>query len=321
MASVDLPEFPAPPSDATSETLLPGFRSQFLKASGTTIRVLTKGDGPPLLLLHGHPQTHVMWHKIAPALATEYSVVLTDLRGYGDSGKPEDGSDHANYSFRAMAQDQLEVMKALGHERFCVAGHDRGGRVAHRLCLDHPEAVEKVALLDIAPTLTMYGSTNQTFATSYVWWFFQIQPAPLPEHMIGLDPEYYFRSHLAKQCKTEGAIAPGALAEYLRCYCCTSTIHAACEDYRAAAGIDLEMDRTDDAAGRKIEALALVLWSARGTVGRLWDVLATWRAKANGDVSGRALDCGHYLAEEQPEPVLAQLRAFFARPNELRSPE
>ncbi len=305
-----LPAMPAQPAAGVSEQLLPGFRSQSIRTSGATIRVLTAGSGDPLLLIHGHPETHVTWHKIAPALAKSFSVVLVDLRGYGDSSKPDGGENHVNYSFRAMALDQVEVMRQLGHTRFMVAGHDRGGRVVHRLALDHPEAVERVALLDIAPTLTMYNETSKEFATRYVWWFLQIQPAPMPEHLISLDPAYYLRDHLAVQGKTPGAVTPAAMAEYLRCYCCTGTIHAICEDYRAAATTDLDMDRADDAAGNKIKAPVLALWGAKGTVGQLWDVLATWRAKA-ADVSGKALDCGHLLPEEQPDAVLAEFRTFF----------
>jgi len=310
-ACADLPELPSPPSTAIGQQLLPGFKSQTLNTSGAMIRVLTKGDGPPLLLLHGHPETHVTWHKIAPALAEEYTVVLPDLRGYGDSSKPDGGADHVNYSFRAMALDQVEVMQQLGHARFMVAGHDRGGRVAHRLCLDHPEAVEKVAFLDIAPTLTMYNDTSKEFATKYVWWFLQIQPEPMPEYLISLDPVYYLRDHLEVQGKTPGAVTPEAMAEYIRCYCCKGTIHAICEDYRAAASVDLDMDRADEAAGHKIKAPLLALWGAKGTVGHLWDVLATWRPKAASSVTARALPCGHLLPEEQPEAVLSEFRSFF----------
>ncbi len=210
-----------------------------------------------------------------------------------------------------MAQDQVEVMRQLGHTRFLLGGHDRGGRVAHRLCLDHPDAVEKVVLMDIAPTLTMYNDTNKEFATKYVWWFLQIQPAPMPEHIISQDPVYYLRDHLFIQGKTPGAVTPEAMAEYIRCYCCKGTIHAVCEDYRAAAGIDLDMDCADDAAGHKIQAPVLALWGAKGTVGHLWDVIATWKAKAAGPVTGKALPCGHLLPEESPEQVLAEVRTFF----------
>lgn len=308
--SSNLPELPTPPSQEISERLLPGFKSQDVKTTGATIRVLTKGEGPPLLLLHGHPETHVTWHKVAPSLAEEYTVVLTDLRGYGDSSKPDGGANHINYSFRSMGQDQIEVMQQLGHRQFMLAGHDRGARVAHRMCLDNPDAITKVALLDIAPTLTMYNDTNKEFATKYVWWFLQIQPYPMPEHLIGLDPAYYLREHLSVQGKTPGAVTPDAMQEYLRCYCCLGTIHAVCEDYRAAASIDLEMDRTDDAAGKRIIAPLMALWGAKSTVGQLWNVLNTWRSKAT-TVSGHALDCGHLLPEEQPESVLSAFRSFF----------
>ena len=303
----DLPEAP---DAAVSERLLPGFCAEYLETSGAKIWVLSKGKGPALLLLHGHPETHVMWHKIAPQLAEEYSVVLTDLRGYGDSSKPEGGAQHVNYSFREMGRDQVEVMRRLGHGKFLVAGHDRGGRVAARMCVDYPEAIRKVALLDIAPTLMMYEATTQEFATKYVWWFLLIQPEPLPERLISGDAEFFLRQHLEVQSKTPGCVTPEAMAEYLRCYCCARTIHAICEDYRAAAGIDLEMDRADRTAGRKIEAPVLALWGVKGTVGKLWDVVAAWREVAC-QVSGRALDCGHLLAEERPEDVLRELRGFF----------
>lgn len=290
----------------------PGFASAMVETSGASIRTLRAGSGPPLLLLHGHPQTHVAWHKIAGRLAERFTVVLTDLRGYGDSSKPPDGEHHANYSPRAMALDQIEVMRGFGFERFAVAGHDRGGRVAHRMALDFPEALSRLAVLDIAPTLTMYERTDREFATRYVWWFFQIQPFPIPEHLIGLDPEFYLREHLGRQNKTPGAVTAEAMAEYLRCYCDPAAIHAACEDYRAAAGIGLELDAADAAAGRKITAPLLALWGAKGVVGQLYDVLATWRERAT-HVSGHALDCGHLLPEEAPEPTLEALLAFFLR--------
>lgn len=305
-----LPELPPPAPAGVAEHFFPGFGVHSVATAGATIHVLVGGAGPPLLLLHGHPETHVMWHKIAGELARHYTVVLPDLRGYGDSSKPPGGLHHANYSFRSMAQDQVELMRHFGFDTFYVAGHDRGGRVAHRLCLDHPGAVRKVCVLDIAPTLTMYNDTNQEFATRYVWWFLQIQPAPVPENLIGFDPTYYLQHHLAVQSKTPGAIAPAALQEYLRCYCCRATIHAVCEDYRAAASLDLEHDRADDAAGHRIAAPLLALWGAKGTVGQLWNVLDTWRAKAH-TVSGQALDCGHFPPEEQPAAVLAQFIAFF----------
>jgi haloacetate dehalogenase len=288
-----------------------GFDQFRIKTDGAEIFGRKGGSGPPLLLLHGHPQTHFAWHKVAPALAERFTVVMPDLRGYGDSSKPDGGERHRNYSFRSMANDQIAVMSHFGFAKFLVAGHDRGARVAHRLCLDHPESVEKVAMLDIAPTLTMYRETNKEFATRYVWWFFQIQPAPTPEHMIGLDPEFYLRHHLEVQCKTPGAIGEEALKEYLRCYCRADTIHAACEDYRASADIDLEMDAADEEAGRRIAAPALVLWGALGTVGLLYDVLDVWRSKCER-VSGRALDCGHLLPEEAPDHVIAEFIEFFS---------
>lgn len=290
----------------------PGFSASDIATSGASIHTLRGGNGPPLLLLHGHPQTHVCWHKIAGRLAEEFTVVLTDLRGYGDSSKPDGGERSLNYSFRAMALDQIEVMRSLGFERFAVAGHDRGGRVAHRMALDHPAAVARLAVLDIAPTLTMYRRTNQEFATRYVWWFFQIQPFPIPETMIGADPEFYLREHLDRQNKTPGAITEEAIAEYLRCYRDPATIHALCEDYRAAADIDLEFDAADDAAGRQITAPLLALWGAKGVVGQLYDVLETWRDKAT-DVSGTALDCGHLVPEEAPEATLDALLSFFRK--------
>ena len=307
-----LPDLPASSSPEVMQQLFPGFISEYVKSSGVTIRVLQKGDGPPLLLLHGHPETHVTWHKIATDLSHEYSVVIPDLRGYGDSSKPDGGERHVNYSFRAMAQDQVNVMRHFGFSRYYVAGHDRGARVAHRLALDYADSVEKISLMDIAPTLTMYRDVNKEFATRYVWWFLQIQPFPIPEHIIGLDPEYFIREHLTAQGKMPEAVTPEAMAEYLRCYCCRGTIHAVCEDYRASADIDLEMDEADDKAGHKISAPLLILWGADGVVGQLWNVLETWRSKATS-VTGKALDCGHLLPEERPEQVLAELRQFFRK--------
>jgi haloacetate dehalogenase len=211
-----------------------------------------------------------------------------------------------------MALDQVETMRHFGHEQFLVGAHDRGARVAHRLCLDFPKSVKKVCLMDIAPTLTMYRQTNQEFATKYMWWFFLIQAAPLPEHLIGLDPQYYLEVILSGLNKTPGALTPEAVSEYVRCFCCTSTIHAGCEDFRAAADIGLEMDEADDRAGNKIVAPVHALWGAKNTVGQLWDVLATWRAKAASTVTGRSLDCGHFLQEERPEETFEELQHFFA---------
>ena len=290
-------------------TWLPGFVRRDVETSGARIRAAVAGSGAPVLLLHGHPQTHATWHRVAPGLVgAGYTVVATDLRGYGDSGKPPGGENHVNYSKRAMALDQVEVMRSLGFPRFAVVGHDRGARVAHRMALDHPEAVGRLALLDIAPTATMYARTDKEFATRYFWWFFLIQPFDLPERMIGSDPEYFLRRHVAGQMKTPGALDEAVLEEYLRCYRDPATIHAICEDYRAAASIDLEHDAADES--RKVAAPLLALWGAKGTVGALYDVLATWREKA-AHVRGRALDCGHSPQEEKPEETLAELLAFL----------
>ncbi len=288
--------------------MFPGFEVGRYQTSETEIAYRKGGEGPPLLLLHGYPQTHVMWHKIAPALAERFSVVAADLRGYGDSGKPPRDVCHTNYSKRTMAKDQVELMAGLGFDHFFVVGHDRGARVTHRMALDHPERVEKAAVLDIAPTLTMYEGTDMAFASAYYHWFFLIQPFDLPERLIGADPGYYLERKLAAWGRREGAFTPEAVAEYRRCFDDPATIQATCEDYRAAASIDLEHDRAD--AGRKIGAPLLVLWGGRGVVAATYDVLATWREKAE-DVRGRALDCGHFLPEEEPEETLKELLAFL----------
>jgi haloacetate dehalogenase len=290
--------------------MLREFKTMRVPVGNVDIHLRIAGDGPPLLLLHGYPQTHVMWHKIAPRLAEEFTVVLADLRGYGDSSKPPGGEGHVNYSKRAMARDQVEVMRKLGFERFAVAGHDRGARVVHRMTLDHPEVVERAAVLDIAPTLTMYERTDMTFASAYYHWFFLIQPADLPERMIGADPGFYLEKKIGAWNKTASGFDPEALAEYKRCFCNTETIHATCEDYRAAASIDLEHDRAD--LDKRIDCPLLVLWGAHGVMQRCYDVLAVWRERAR-DVQGRALPCGHFLAEEAPAQTLAELRAFFVR--------
>jgi haloacetate dehalogenase len=293
-----------------ASVFLAGFRLVDVPVSDdVVIRAALGGAGPPLLLLHGHPQNHVTWRKIAPTLARYFTVVAADLRGYGDSSKPEGGTNHVNYSKRSMAADQVALMRALGHARFAVAGHDRGGRVAHRMVLDHPQAVTKLAVLDIAPTATMYARTNKDFATRYFWWFFLIQPAPLPERLIDADPEFFLRQHIDGQNKVPGATEPEAFAEYLRCYRDPAMRHAVCEDYRAAATIDLEHDAAD--ADRRIGAPLLALWGARGTVGALYDVLQTWREKAL-HVQGRALDCGHTLQEELSDETAVELLRFFS---------
>lgn len=307
---------PTPMDDAMScftdlgpSPFLEGFALRdFRPGTGPRIRFAIAGRGRPLLLLHGHPQTHVTWRKIAPTLARSFTVVAADLRGYGDSDKPGGDARHDRYSKRQMARDMVLLMQALGHARFQVAGHDRGGRVAHRMALDHPAAVDRLAVLDIAPTATMYARTDKAFATRYFWWFFLIQPYPLPERMIGADPEFFLRWHIDGQNKRPDATEPAAFAEYLRCYRDPATIHAICEDYRAAATIDLDHDAAD--GDRRTEAPLLALWGARGFVGQTYDVLETWREKAL-DVRGGALDCGHTLQEELPDKLLAEMTGFF----------
>ena len=266
------------------------------------------GDGPPLLLLHGFPQTNMMWHRIAPALAERYTVVAADLRGYGDSWHPPTDERHSPYSKRAMADDMVGLLAALGHDSFMVAGHDRGGRVAHRLARDHGDAVTRLAVLDIAPTAAMYGQTDMRFATAYYHWFFLIQPAPLPEQMISADPEFYLRSKCGQWGRTTGAITDEAFADYLRCFRRPETVHAMCEDYRAAATIDLDHDAAD--ADRELTMPLLALWGEVGFVGGHYDVTAEWRKVAE-TVSGKAVPGGHYCAEEAPQETLAALTDFF----------
>jgi haloacetate dehalogenase len=252
-----------------------------------------------------------MWHKIAPRLAQDFSLVIPDLRGYGDSSKPPDGENHVGYSKRATAQDQIEVMERLGFKQFAVVGHDRGGRVAHRMVLDHSERVTRLAVLDIVPTSKLYRNVNKDFATAYYHWFFLIQPAPFPETLIGNDAEFYLNSLLGFGKLKPKAVTPEAFAEYLRCLRDPATIHATCEDYRAAATIDLSHDEAD--RGRKITRPLLALWGEKAVIHRMYDVVATWREYAE-QVSGKALPCGHFLAEEAPEETLTELRAFLLSP-------
>ncbi len=291
--------------------LFPDFRSlQVDVAPSVTIKTITGGSGPPLLLLHGHPQTHAIWHKVAPALAERFTLVACDLRGYGDSSKPQGEPDHANYSKRTMALDALAVMRSLGFETFKVLAHDRGARVAHRLALDHPQAVERMALLDIAPTLAMYEQTSEAFARAYWHWFFLIQPAPMPERLIEADPAAYVRDVMGKRSAGLAPFDPRALREYQRCLALPGAAHGICEDYRAAATIDLEHDRFDRSAGRKLTMPLLALWGEQGVVGRCFDPLEEWKLVAD-DVQGGALPCGHYIAEEAPELLLGRVLPFL----------
>ncbi|GAB97642.1 DNA/RNA endonuclease G (NUC1)/pimeloyl-ACP methyl ester carboxylesterase [Kineosphaera limosa] len=265
------------------------------------------GQGSPLLLLHGHPQTHLIWHRIADDLALDHHVIAMDLRGYGHSSRPPGGGDHAAYSKRTMARDAIEVMRQFGHERFAVAAHDRGARVAARLVADHPDAVSAAILMDIAPTLDMYEGTTRDFATAYWHWFFLIQPEPLPELLIAGDPAAYIELLMGNRPAGLAPFPPEVLQAYVKAMTGPNAAHGMCEDYRAAATIDLEHDRADRAAGHRITTPLRVLWGRHGVVEQLFDPLTLWRAVAD-DVSGEALDCGHYLPEEAPGPVLAHIR-------------
>jgi haloacetate dehalogenase len=292
-----------------------GFESREFAVDGTTVFARFGGNAKasPLVLLHGFPQTHAIWHRVAQQLKDRFFLVMPDLRGYGDSGKEPGLADHANYSKRAMAQDVADVMTALGHDSFFVCGHDRGARVSHRLALDHPRRVRKLVLLDIAPTLDMYDSTNMAFARYYYHWFHLIQPAPLPETMIGGNCKFYLHTKLGGWGGQGTAfIEPQAMADYERCFCRAEAIHAACEDYRASAGIDLEHDRVSRAKGEKIACDTLLLWGERGIIGKLWDPLALWQAQCAATVTGRALPSGHFIPEELPSETAQALLAFFA---------
>jgi haloacetate dehalogenase len=286
------------------------FDSRDIHQDGVRLRVRSAGSGPPLLLLHGHPQTHAMWHRVALALAERFTVVAMDLRGRGDSSRAPASADHALYSKRVMAADALAVMRAFGFERFAVCAHDRGARVAHRLSLDHPQAVSRLMLLDIAPTLAMYEGTTEAFARAYWHWFFLIQPAPMPERAIEADPAAWVLEGMGSRFAGLKAFTPEALAEYQRCLAIPGSATAVCEDYRASATIDLEHDRADRSAGRLLPMPLHVLWGEQGTVGACFDVLTLWRDVAT-QVSGRALDCGHYIAEEQPAALLEEIDQFL----------
>lgn len=278
------------------------------------IHAVVSGNGPPLLLLHGFPQTHLIWRKVMPALARSFTVVATDLRGYGESSKPAGLADHANYAKRAMARDQVEVMHALGFDRFLLCGHDRGARVAHRLALDHPECVSRLAVLDIAPTKAMYEGTTMAFARAYYHWFLLIQPAPFPETLIGAAPEAFLRHHMGGRHAGIAPFVPDAWPEYVKSFSDPATIRANCEDYRASASIDLDHDAIDIAAGRRVACPLLVLWGEHGVIEREFRPLDEWRRVAT-DVRGRSLPCGHYIPEEAPDALLAELVPFLQGAN------
>ena len=287
--------------------LFPGFKPMRIETKGATIAAVVGGSGPPVLLLHGHPQTHVMWHKVAPRLAQRFSIVAADLRGYGDSSKPPDGPNHAGYSKRAMAQDMTEVMTHLGFEKFSVVGHDRGARVATRMALDHAERITKLAVFDNLPTLMMYRNVTKELATQIYHWFFLIQPSPYPETLIANSLEVFLRRSFDRAPR--GSITDEAYAEYLRCFRNPATIHAACEDYRAGASIDLEHDEAD--WNKKITCPLLALWAQQGTVARFFgNVLEKWKEKAV-DVRGKPLPSGHHIPEELPDEVFAEVNSFL----------
>lgn len=288
-----------------------GFTLEHRQARDVTFRLRRGGKGPPLLLLHGNPQTHAMWHRVAPVLAQRFEVICPDLIGYGFTTKPPVSADHAAYSKRAMAADLVALMRGLGHERFCVVGHDRGARVAHRMALDWPDAVQKLCLLDIVPTLHHFESGGMDFAMGYYHWFFLAQPHPKPERMILRDVEDWFDMHTSREPKGKGFFHPEARADYLAALHEAGTVEGICEDYRAAATIDLVHDRASRAAGEKIRCPLLTLWGAKGKIAIWYDALAIWRDYAAGPVEGGAVASGHYLAEEAPEEVLGRLATFL----------
>jgi haloacetate dehalogenase len=287
-----------------------GFSLEYIKVSDGMIRLRRGGSGPPLLLLHGNPQTHVMWHAVAPELAKDFTVICPDLRGYGRSLKPPATADHAPYAKKAMARDMVEVMAHYGHTRFRVGSHDRGARVAHRLAIDFPERVERLAVLDIVPTIEHFERADMKFGLGYYHWFWFAQPHPFPENLISASAEPWFMVHTSRGGPSD-FFHPEALADYLACARNPQMIRGMCEDYRAAASIDLEHDRASRTAGDKVRCPVMALWGAKGPVGRWYDPLAIWRQYCTENVTGSEVASGHYLAEEAPADVLKHFRAFF----------
>jgi haloacetate dehalogenase len=291
---------------------LADFEPLTFEVNGIEVAGHVGGSGSPLLLLHGHPQTRAIWHKVAPELMKHHTLVMTDLRGYGHSSKPQGTPDHSNYSKRVMAQDQVEVMKQLGFDRFDILAHDRGARVAHRLAMDHADSVSRLIMLDIAPTLAMYEKANNVFARAYWHWFFLIQPSPLPERLIEADPAAYIRDLMGRRSAGLTPFDPLALAEYMRCIALPGAAHGMCEDYRAAAGIDLIHDREDIAAGKKLVMPTMVLWGEEGVIHQCFKPLQEWQAIAK-DVVGESVPCGHYISEEAPEILLQKIIPFLSQ--------
>jgi haloacetate dehalogenase len=289
----------------------PGFSLEHIEVTDGPMRLRRGGSGPPLLLLHGNPQTHAMWNAVAPELAKQFTVICPDLRGYGGSLKPPATDDHAPYAKKAMARDMAEVMAHFGHTRFLVGSHDRGARVAHRLAIDYPDRVEKLAVLDIVPTIEHFERADMAFAMGYYHWFWFAQPHPFPEVLIDAAPETWFRAHTSRGGRSPDFFHADAFADYLACARNPEMIRGMCEDYRAAASIDLDHDRASRAEGAKIQCPVLVLWGSKGAIGRWYDPLAIWRQYCAVEVSGSAVNSGHYLAEETPAEVLAHFRAFF----------
>ncbi len=292
-------------------SLFPGFETGRFQSSGAQIHYRRAGAGEPVLLLHGYPQTHACWHEVAPQLAQRYTVICADLRGYGDSSKPEGLPDHSNYSKRAMALDMVELMASLGFERFHLVGHDRGGRVSHRLAADHPERVHTLTVLDISPTLRMFERTDMEFARAYYHWFLMLQPPPLPEQMLAGKVPFNILGRVGRAEADLSKFSDEAVQEYVRCFSDPAAIHASCEDYRAAGTIDLVHDRADRAAGHKLAMPMLALWGAEAVVGKMFDCLADWQAVAS-DVTGRAMPCGHFVPEKAAQETSQETGNFLA---------